>query len=289
MSALGAPPAGPAAPRGRWRQLNLAAGAAIVGVVALTAVVSFFWTPFDPARVDPARRLAPALEGGHLLGADQFGRDVLSQIMKGSQTTLLVGILAVSVAVVVGIPLGGLAASRRGLVEDAVMRASDVLYAFPPVLLAILLVAAWGAGATPAMVAIGAAYAPIIARVTRGASLSVFQLDFVTAARSYGRGEAFIFVRHVVPNIASALIVQVTVLFALAVLAEAALSFLGIGAQPPAPSWGRSLRDAQTFLDTSPRLAFWPGAAIAFTVLGFNLLGDGLRDALDPRLETRRW
>jgi len=288
VSALGAPAAGPDRRRRRWRRLNLAVGAAIVGIVALTAVVSIFWTPFDPARVDPAQKLAPAMEGGRLLGADQFGRDVLSQIMKGSQTTLLVGILAVSVAVAVGIPLGGLAASRRGLVEDAVMRASDVIYAFPPVLLAILLVAAWGAGAAPAMIAIGVAYAPIVARVTRGASLSVFQLDFVTAARSYGRGEVYIFVRHVVPNIASTLIVQVTVLFALAVLAEAALSFLGIGAQPPVPSWGRSLRDAQTFLKISPRLAIWPGAAIAFTVLGFNLLGDGLRDALDPRLEARR-
>ncbi len=138
------------------------------------------------------------------------------------------------------------------------------------------------------MVAIGIAYVPIVARVTRGASLSVFQLDYVTAARSYGRGDAYIFVRHVLPNIASVLIVQMTILFALAILAEAALSFLGIGTQPPTPSWGRSLRDAQTFLRLSPRLAIWPGLAIALTVLGFNLLGDGLRDAFDPRLEVRR-
>jgi peptide/nickel transport system permease protein len=172
--------------------------------------------------------------------------------------------------------------------EDAVMRTSDVIYAFPPVLLAILLVAALGAGTGPAMLAIGVAYIPIVARVTRGAALSVFQLDYITAARSYGRSETFIFFRHVLPNIASVLIVQVTVLFALAILAEAALSFLGIGTQPPTPSWGRSLRDAQTFLRLSPRLAIWPGLAIAFTVLGFNLLGDGLRDALDPRLEIRR-
>ena len=138
------------------------------------------------------------------------------------------------------------------------------------------------------MIAIGIAYIPIVARVTRGAALSIFQLDFVTAARGYGRGNVYIFLRHVLPNIASVLIVQMTVLFALAILAEAALSFLGIGTQPPTPSWGRSLRDAQTFIGISPRLAFWPGLAIALTVLGFNLLGDGLRDALDPRLEVSR-
>jgi peptide/nickel transport system permease protein len=208
--------------------------------------------------------------------------------MVGSRTALFVGVLAVGIAIVVGIPLGGLAAARRGWVEDVVMRVSDVVYAFPPVLLAILLVAVFRPGVAPAMVAIGIAYVPIVARLTRGASLSVFQLDFVAAARAYGRGSTFIFVRHVLPNIASVLIVQATVLFALAILAEAALSFLGIGTQPPAPSWGRSLRDAQTFIQISPRLAFWPGLAIAFTVLGFNLLGDGLRDALDPRLEVGR-
>jgi peptide/nickel transport system permease protein len=137
------------------------------------------------------------------------------------------------------------------------------------------------------MVAIGIAYIPIVARVTRGAALSVFQLDFVTAARSYGRSQNFVFWRHVVPNILSVLIVQATVLFALAILAEAALSFLGLGTQPPTPSWGRSLRDAQTLISKAPWLAIWPGLAIAFTVMGFNLLGDGLRDALDPRLEVR--
>jgi peptide/nickel transport system permease protein len=168
------------------------------------------------------------------------------------------------------------------------MRFSDVVYAFPPVLLAILLVAVFDPGIAPAMVAIGIAYVPVVARITRGAALSVFQLDFVTAARGYGRGRVYVFVRHVLPNIASVLIVQATVLFALAILAEAALSFLGIGTQPPDPSWGRSLRDAQTLIQVSPRLAVWPGLAIAFTVLGFNLLGDGLRDALDPRLEVRR-
>jgi peptide/nickel transport system permease protein len=274
--------------RARWKRINFVLGSVIVATVVFTALLSFFWTPFDPTQIDASNPLLGVMEKGHILGTDQFGRDLFSQIMVGSQTALFVGILAVSIAVIVGIPLGGFAASRRGWAEDVVMRTSDVIYAFPPVLLAILLVAVLGAGTGPAMVAIGIAYVPIVARVTRGAALTIFQLDFVTAARSYGRGDGYIFVRHVLPNIASVLIVQVTVLFALAILAEAALSFLGIGTQPPAPSWGRSLRDAQTFLQLSPRLAFWPGIAIAFTVLGFNLLGDGLRDALDPRLEANR-
>ena len=272
----------------RWRRVNLVVGATLVLVVVITALVSYVWTPFDPERISSTERLLGVGENGHLLGTDQFGRDVLSQIMVGSQTALFVGILAVSIAVVIGIPLGGIAAGRRGWSEDVVMRMSDVIYAFPPVLLAILLVAAVSPGIGPAMVAIGIAYVPIVARVTRGAALSVFERDFVSAARTYGRAKPYIFIRHVLPNIASVLIVQITVLFALAILAEAALSFLGIGAQPPRPSWGRSLRDAQTFIQLSPRLAVWPGLAIAFTVLGFNLLGDGLRDALDPRLEVRR-
>ncbi|MEX1005337.1 MAG: ABC transporter permease [Acidimicrobiia bacterium] len=272
----------------RWKRVNLVVGTAIVLVVVVTALVSYVWTPFDPERISSTERLLGVGENGHMLGTDQFGRDVLSQIMVGSQTALFVGILAVGIAVVVGIPIGGVAAARRGWSEDVVMRMSDVIYAFPPVLLAILLVAAVSPGIGPAMVAIGIAYVPIVARVTRGAALSVFERDFVSAARTYGRGKSYIFIRHVLPNIASVLIVQITVLFALAILAEAALSFLGIGAQPPRPSWGRSLRDAQTFIQLSPRLAVWPGLAIAFTVLGFNLLGDGLRDALDPRLEVRR-
>lgn len=280
----------PAEPKrgGRWRRLNFVAGLSIVLGVVATALVSFVWTPFDPELVAADKRLLGLGERGHVLGTDQFGRDLLSQIMVGSRTALFVGILAVTIAILIGIPLGGLAAARRGWVEDVVMRFSDVIYAFPPVLLAILLVAAVSPGTASAMVAIGIAYIPIVARVTRGASLSIFERDYVAAARTYGRGKTFIFVRHVLPNIASVLIVQMTILFSLAILAEAALSFLGIGTQPPTPSWGRSLRDAQTFVGISPRLAIWPGLAIALTVLGFNLLGDGVRDALDPRLESSR-
>lgn len=272
----------------RWRRLNFLTGFTIVTIVVLTALVSFVWTPYDPERVDASKRLLDLGEQGHVLGTDEFGRDLLSQIMVGSQTALFVGVLAVGIAIVIGIPIGAFAAIKRGWIEDLVMRISDVIYAFPPVLLAILLVAAVSPGTTSAMVAIGIAYVPIVARVTRGASLSVLERDFIAAARGYGRRSAFIFVRHVLPNISSVLIVQMTVLFSLAILAEAALSFLGIGTQPPTPSWGRSLRDAQTFVQITPRLAIWPGMAIALTVLGFNLMGDGIRDALDPRLEVRR-
>jgi len=269
-------------------RLNFLTGFTIVVGVIGTAILSFFWTPFDPELVDASKPRIGLGEQGHLLGTDQFGRDLFSQLMVGSRTALFVGVLAVAIAVLIGIPIGGIAAARRGWVEDVLMRLSDVVYAFPPVLLAILLVAAARPGTAAAMVAIGVAYVPIVARVTRGAALSIYQRDFVAAARGYGRRGPFIFMRHVLPNIASVLIVQVTVLFALAILAEAALSFLGIGTQPPTASWGRSLRDAQTFIRLSPRLAFWPGVAIATTVLGFNLLGDGIRDALDPRLEVGR-
>ena len=271
----------------KWLRLNFVVGLFLVVAVIVTAIVSFFWTPYDPTFVDSKKPLLPLGEQGHLLGTDQFGRDLLSQIMVGAQTALFVGILAVSIAVVIGIPIGAFAAAKRGWTEEVVMRVADVVYAFPAVLLALLLVTKLGKGTGSAMVAIGIAYVPIVARVTRAASLSIFQRDYVAAARTYGRRSPFIFIRHVLPNIASVLIVQVTILFALAILAEAALSFIGIGTQPPTPSWGRSLRDAQTFLAVTPRLAIWPGLAIAFTVLGFNLLGDGIRDALDPRLEDR--
>lgn len=272
----------------KWLRLNFVIGLLIVLGVIGTAILSFLWTPFDPELIDASKPRLHLGEQGHLLGTDQFGRDLFSQLMVGSRTALFVGILAVAIAVLIGIPIGAIAAAQRGWVEDVLMRLSDVVYAFPPVLLAILLVAAARPGTGAAMVAIGIAYVPIVARVTRGAALSIYQLDFVAAARSYGRRGPFIFVRHVLPNIASVLIVQVTVLFSLAILAEAALSFLGIGTQPPTASWGRSLRDAQTFINIAPRLAVWPGLAIAITVLGFNLLGDGIRDVLDPRLEVER-
>ncbi len=273
--------------RRRWGW-NAKVGAVIVALIVFAALLSFFWTPFDPTKVVVPDRLLGPGTNGHVLGTDQLGRDILSQLMAGARNTLFVGILAVTIALMVGVPLGGVAAMRRGWVEEITMRISDVMYAFPAVLLAILLSAALGAKTSSAMIAIGVAYVPVVARVTRGAALGVIQRDFITAAYSYGRGKTFVFVRHVLPNISAVLVVQATVMFALAILAEAALSYLGLGTQPPNPSWGRSLQDAQTFFQLQPNLALWPGVAIAISVMGFNLLGDGVRDYLDPKLAEQK-
>lgn len=266
---------------------NLTIGILIVVGIVVAALLSFLWTPHDPTHIVIDDRLQGIGWEGHILGTDQVGRDVLSRLMVGARNTLFVGILAVSIALIIGVPLGGLAAARRGLLEESVMRLSDVMYAFPAILLAILISAARGASTSSAMIAIGVAYIPIVARVTRGAALSTFQNDYITAAHSYGRGRTYVFVRHVLPNISSVLIVQATVLFALAILAEAALSYLGLGTQPPRPSWGRDLSEAQTLFRLKPTLAVWPGLAIALSVVGFNLLGDGMRDFLDPKLADK--
>jgi peptide/nickel transport system permease protein len=262
-------------------------GGALVALVVVTAVVSWFWTPYDPTAIDAQGRLAP-MSRKHPLGADRFGHDVLSQIMAGARVTLLVGIVAVAVAAVIGVPLGALAALRGGWLGDGVMRANDVVFAFPAVLMAIMLAAAYGASTFTAMLAIGIANVPVFARLTRGEGLRVLSSEYVLAARGAGRGRRAVFLRHVLPNIAPVLIVQGTVLFALAILAEAALSYLGLGTPAPTPSWGRSLQESQTFFDQRPTLALFPGLAIAVSVLGFNLLGDGLRDALDPKLRVVR-
>jgi len=262
-------------------------GTVLVGLVVVTAVVSWFWTPYDPTAIDARGRLAP-MSWSHPLGADRFGHDVLSQIMAGARITLLVGIVAVAVAAVIGIPLGALAALRGGWVGDGVMRVNDVVFAFPAVLMAIMLAAAYGASTLTAMLAIGIANVPVFARLTRGETLRVLSHEFVLAARGSGRRRPAVFARHVLPNIAPVLIVQATVLFALAILAEAALSYLGLGTPAPTPSWGRSLQESQTFFGQWPTLALFPGLAIALSVLGFNLLGDGLRDALDPKLRVVR-
>lgn len=259
-------------------------GGVLLALTVLAALVSWIWTPFDPELVQIDSRFHSLGEEGHWLGTDQLGRDILSQLMVGARTTLVVGLVAVGVSVLLGVPMGAVSALRRGGWEQFVLALSDIMFAFPAVLLALLLVTAWGRTPTVAMAAIGLAYAPVVARVARSAALPIYEQDFIRAARSYGRGELYILWRHVLPNIVSVLVIQITVLFALAVLAEAALSYLGIGTQPPTPSWGRSLQEAQTYLAQQPTLALWPGLAIAGAVLGFNLLGDGLRDRWDPRL-----
>ena len=263
-------------------------GLIIVGATVLAALVSLVWTPYDPLLATPVERLAGS-SAEHLLGTDRFGRDVLSRLLVGAQITLFVGIIAVTISAVIGVPLGIAAGMRQGKFFDSlVMRSADLLLAFPALLLAIIAGAVWGPSTLTAMIAIGVAGIPSFARVSRSGTLQVMSQDFIAAARVSKVSEFQIAYRHVFPNISGLVIVQSSVYFALAILAEAALSYLGLGTSPPAASWGRMLQDAQSLLAVNPTLTLWPGLAIALTVLGFNLLGDGLRDILDPRQLTRR-
>jgi peptide/nickel transport system permease protein len=262
-------------------------GGALVALIVAVALLSAVWTPSDPSHVEVSARLRGPGAGGAWLGTDQLGRDELSRIMAGARNTLLVGVVTVLIAIGIGVPIGGLAALHRGPVEDVTMRLSDVLLAFPAILLAIMFASVFNPSTVTAMAAIGIALVPVFARVVRGAGLQIMQQDYVTVTRTYGGGSVWIFVRHLLPNVSSVLIVQATVAFAIAILAEAALSYLGLGTPPPTPSWGRMLSESQTFLDQAPLLALWPGVCIALAVLGFNLLGDGLRELLDPRLIER--
>jgi len=265
------------------KRVQLVTGITLVSVVLLASVVSVFWTPFDPIRVVPEDRLlGPGLP--HLLGTDGFGIDIASQVLVGARMCLVVGIISVGLAAVFGVPLGMLAGQAGGWVSEVVMRTADIVFAFPALLLAILLAAGFGASTGTAMVAIGVATIPAFARVSRAGTLQVMASDFVLAARASGTSTLAISRRHVLPNIAPLIGVQASVAFATAILAEAALSYLGLGTPRPTPTWGTMLRDAQQFLFVAPLQALWPGMAIALAVLGFNLLGDGLRDYLDPRL-----
>lgn len=266
------------------KRASLWVGAALVAGVVVTALLAAAWTPFDPVRVVPEAVLRKP-GWPHLLGTDNFGIDLLSRLMAGARVTLLVGVIAVGIAAVVGVPLGLLAGMTRSWVGELVMRAADVLYAFPALLLAILFAAAFGGSTWTAMSAIGIATIPAFVRVARAGTLGVMSADYVTAARAAGTRPLAVAGRHVLPNIAPLVGVQASVSFGIAILAEAALSYLGLGTPPPTPTWGRMLREAQTYLFTDPLQALWPGLAIALAVLGFNLLGDGLRDWLDPRLK----
>ena len=261
----------------------LLAGAAIVALVAAAALISFFFTPFDPLQVNaPARLQGPSLQ--HWLGTDNLGRDLLSRILVGARITLLVGVVSVGIAVLIGTPVGIWAGMKRGAVEEITMRGADILLAFPALLLAIMFAAIYGASTVSAMAAIGLASVPGFARVARAGTLQVMNAEYVLAARAAAQRPVRIAARHVLPNITGMLLIQCSVTFALAVLAEAALSFLGLGTPPPVPSWGRMLQESQQYWGTFPAMAIWPGLAIALAVMGFNLLGDGLRDRLDPKL-----
>jgi peptide/nickel transport system permease protein len=265
------------------RSPGLVLGAALTAAVVLLALVSLVWTPWASDEMDIAARLQPP-SAAHWLGTDSLGRDIVSLLMAGAQTSLLVGVVAVAIGLGVGVALGCLAAARRGWIDEAVMRAADFGFAFPALLSALLLAAVQGPGLATSVVAIGLYNVPVFARITRGAALGVWAREYVLAARAAGKGAGRITLDHVLPNVAAPIVVQATIAFATAILAEAALSYLGLGTQPPRPSWGRMLNEAQTQWFQAPMQAVYPGLAIMTAVLGLNLLGDGLRDLLDPRL-----
>lgn len=259
---------------------TLAAGLALVGAFVGAALLSLVWTPYDIAWIDVAARLQ-APSAGHWLGTDQLGRDLLTMTLVGARVSLTVSLLAVGAALIVGVPIGLLAAARGGWLDELAMRAGDLVFAFPSLMLAILLAAVIGLGGASAVAAIGIFNVPVFARLARGSGRTLWQRDFVAAARVAGKGRARISIEHILPNILAPVLVQATVQLSLALIAEAGLSYVGLGVQPPAPSWGRMLADALTLIGTAPRLALVPGSAIMLAVLGFTLTGDGLRDLLD--------
>jgi len=277
--------------RGFWRRAlrhrSFVLGGALVLLVFAAALLSLVWTPWPPYDIDVSAKLKPP-SASHWLGTDVLGRDIVSLLLVGARSTILVGVIAVGIGLSFGVCLGLTAAARKGWVGELILRMSDFTFAFPAILSAIMLAAAFGPGMVTSIIAIGIFQIPIFVRVTRGSANAIWEREFVMAARASGKGSFRITIEHVLPNILSVLIVQATIQFALAILAEAALSYLGLGTQPPQPSWGRMLNDAQTLLFQEPRLAVYPGVAIAIAVLGLNLLGDGLRDLLDPRLARER-
>lgn len=261
---------------------TLVFGCLVVGVLLFIALVSLIWTPAVPTKMQIMQKLRPPLTYG-LLGTDQFGRDLASLLMVGAWNSLSTSVLAVVLGASLGSLIGVLVAAVRGWTDVLVMRSLDIIFAVPPILSAMLLAAFMGAGRFTAIIAIAVFMVPVFARMSLGAARQIWTRDYVTAAIGMGRSRARITCVHILPNIAPQIIVQTAVQLGLAILTEAGLSFLGLGMPPPAPSWGRMLFDAQTYLTQAPWLAAFPGLAIAFAVIGFNMLGDGLRDLLDPR------
>ncbi len=268
-------------------QKNLLIGSCLTSGLLLAALISLVYTPQDPLAISIAERLQGP-SAAHWFGTDQFGRDMLSRSMLGSTVSMSVGVISVGIGLVVGVVLGILAGYfGRGL-DEVVMRFMDALYGFPALLLALLITAVFGPGIMTSMVAIGIVNVPVFARLTRANFLMLRDRDFVTAARALGASDLVLIWRHILPNVMSPLLVQATISFPNAILAEAGLSYLGLGMQPPHPSWGYMLKEAQPFLRLAPTYAIFPGAAIALAVLGCNLLGDGLRDLLDPKVSQQR-
>jgi peptide/nickel transport system permease protein len=257
------------------RNSSFVAGAVITGLFIAMALISLYWTPFDPRALSIVDKLQ-APNAHHWFGTDQLGRDVLSMIMVGARTSVGVALLSVIIGML-GVPLGLLAAARRGAIDELVTRGNDLIFAFPALLLAILMTAVFGPGAVNAIIAIGIFNIPVFARVTRAGALQLWTRDYALAARVAGKGSWRISWEHILPNLFGLLVVQGAIQFSLGVIAEAGLSYVGLSAQPPTPSWGRMLNEAQTLTALAPFLALFPGFAVLLFVLGLNLLGEGLR------------
>ena len=288
MSSIAAPASRDSLLKAALRSPNFLIGAAITLVFVLAALISFVWTPFDYLTQNIPNKLKPS-SAEHWFGTDHFGRDIFSMIMVGARTSIAVAFIAVTVAMVIGVPIGLWAAAKRGtLLDDVLMRANDLVFAFPALLIAILITAVFGPGAINAIIAVGLYNMPVFARLARAGALSLWQREFIMAARVSGKGAARISWEHILPNILNTLVVQATIQFALGILAEAALAYVGLGVQPPTPSWGKMLADSQTMISLAPHVALVPGLTIVLMVLGVNLLGDGLRDIFDPRLRRTR-
>lgn len=277
--------------RRAWRRLIRRKGAVlglvVIALFVLLAVFAPLIVPYDPIATSWSLvRKAPSMQ--HWFGTDELGRDVLARVVYGARASLLAGVISVGIALAIGVPLGLLAGYRGGFIDALISRITDAMLACPFLILAIALAAFLGPSLGNAMIAIGVSATPIFIRLTRGQVMSVKVEDYVEAARAMGNPRWRIALVHILPNILPALLVQATLSIAAAIIAEAALSFLGLGQQPPAPSWGSMLNAAQRFLTSAPWMAIWPGLAIFLVVLSFNLVGDGLRDALDPRMRGRR-
>lgn len=265
------------------RNRSFLIGLVITALIAAMALLSLLWTPFDVTNLVIGDRFKP-ISWTHPFGTDHFGRDILSMVMVGARSSIAVAFVAVGIGMAIGVPLGCYAAATGGWLDEVLMRINDLVFAFPALLSAIMITAIFGPGAFNAIIAIGIFNIPVFARVARAGALSIWPREFILAARASGKGKFLISLEHIMPNIMSLLLVQGTIQFALGILAEAGLSYLGLGTQPPMPSWGRMLFEAQTRMIQSPNMALFPGLAIIITVLGLNLLGDGARDVLDPKL-----
>ena len=262
---------------------NAVIGGIIVAVLLATALTAAFWTPFDPLKVNLRQRLQPPSDL-YPLGTDEFGRDVLSRIMAGAGASALIALLTVLAAVVLGTVVGVVAGYVRGWLDRVLMAVNDTLLAFPGILLALGLMAVIGPNKYGIVLALALAYAPAVARVVRGVVLSIREKEYIEASRVIGNSELYTMARHVLPNCVAPLAVLATSMFGWVILSESALSFLGLGVPPPAPTWGNMLAGSRPYMATAVWLGVAPGLCIALTLLGINLLGDAVRDRLDPRM-----